>query len=526
MEKQMKNALRFLGASILALAASSFVTPPKAAAGGYDTPMLYSARHLGMGGTAVAYVDDPSALFHNPAGLSGTDKLTLMGDFSLLVGTITGNPAAADENLTSETTVAPLFLAGGSGRINEWLTVGLAVYPVASAGATYAYDGGTDSTTLVFMEVSPGVALEIPNTGLSFGVGYRITYASLDRQRNVGTQVGLDLSGLSFAGFRVGAKYEFSDHFSVGLAYRHKTVTEMDGDGFLIDSTAIDTWSGSFTLPSRFSLGTRADFGAFGAAIDVEYALQSQNDRGRFTAEGGGIPITSVSAWSNAWTVRIGAEYRLLEGKLPIRLGFIWDQQTSNRAYPTAFGTPPAATVIGTIGVGYNAGPWQANVAYAFRSGSATIATDEIGRGCASCGFGGEYSIALNGLYVDFSYHFGRGATRESGSGVVYGPEWEIGVEAAPATAAPAVETPAVEAPAIEAPAIEAPAVDAPAIEAPVDSAIDAGGDAVDGAVDAAGDAAGDVIDGTDSRIDTAGDALTDEIEPTTDRVQDAVDAP
>ena len=46
-------------------------------AGGYDTPILYSARHMGMGGTAISFVDDPSALFHNPAGLSHTKFISL-----------------------------------------------------------------------------------------------------------------------------------------------------------------------------------------------------------------------------------------------------------------------------------------------------------------------------------------------------------------------------------------------------------------------------------------------------------------
>ncbi len=415
---------RWMAAALFALTTVGLLAPSQAKAGGYDTPMLYSARHMGMGGTAVSYVDDPSALFHNPAGLSGTDRLTLMGDFSLLVGTITGNPAEDNQNLTSNTTVGPFFLVGGSGRITDWLTVGLAVYPVASAGATYEYDGGIDQTTLFFLEISPGVAVEIPDTGLSFGAGYRVTYASLDRSRDQGTAAAFDLSGLSYAGFRVGAQYKFLDHFSVGLAYRHKTTTDVEGQGFLFDESAETAWVGSFTLPSRLSMGGRMDYGAFGVAVDAEYGLQSQNPRGQLEEAGGRgvIDVTQISDWTNAWTVRLGAEYRLLEGKLPIRLGFIWDQQTSNRAYPTAFGTPPAPTYVATAGLGYNAGPWQLNVAYAFRTGSTTITPEDIdGRdGCLSCGEAGEYSIKLSGIYVDFSYHFGRGETREGEGGVEY----------------------------------------------------------------------------------------------------------
>ena len=65
-------------------------------AGGFDTPILYSARHMGMGGTAIGYVYDPSALFHNPAGLAHTDFIAITGDFTPLIGNITSSPESYD----------------------------------------------------------------------------------------------------------------------------------------------------------------------------------------------------------------------------------------------------------------------------------------------------------------------------------------------------------------------------------------------------------------------------------------------
>ncbi|MCA9583705.1 MAG: hypothetical protein KC416_18035, partial [Myxococcales bacterium] len=65
-------------------------------AAGWDTPILYSAQHMGMGGAAIAYVDDPSAMFHNPAGLGRTEGLTLMANLSVIFGTITSSPEGVD----------------------------------------------------------------------------------------------------------------------------------------------------------------------------------------------------------------------------------------------------------------------------------------------------------------------------------------------------------------------------------------------------------------------------------------------
>ena len=42
--------------SLLALVAALCTMPALASAAGYDTPMLYTARHMGMGGTAIGYV--------------------------------------------------------------------------------------------------------------------------------------------------------------------------------------------------------------------------------------------------------------------------------------------------------------------------------------------------------------------------------------------------------------------------------------------------------------------------------------
>ena len=128
------TALRCLPVAGLFVAALCAAT--EARAGGYDTPMLYSARHMGMGGTAAGHVRDPSALFHNPAGLAHVPRVAGLVDFSLLLGKLHASPGATSRNTDSDTTVAPFFLIGGAFRLTSWLSAGLGLYPVASSGAT------------------------------------------------------------------------------------------------------------------------------------------------------------------------------------------------------------------------------------------------------------------------------------------------------------------------------------------------------------------------------------------------------
>ena len=142
-------------ASVL-LAALLWTTPVEAA--GYDTPILYTARHMGMGGTAIASVRDGSAPFHNPAGLGNIGAGNLIVDVSLLTGHLVANPAPLGQSeyareTKSNPTLAPFFLVGGAGRITDWLSAGVAFYPVASAGGVYQYN-----------LVSPVMDLSVKNT--------------------------------------------------------------------------------------------------------------------------------------------------------------------------------------------------------------------------------------------------------------------------------------------------------------------------------------------------------------------------
>ncbi len=402
-------------------------------AGGYDTPMLYSARHIGMGGTAVGYVNDGSSLFHNPAGLAHTQRLSLLVNFSLLLARTKASPDIAALDRESERTVAPLFLLGAGYRLNNLITVGLGVYPVASAGAAYKYGDGTtqteNSTRLVFLEASPGIAFNLPGR-LRLGLGYRVTYVSVDRFQGVkgGAAPGLDfsMSGTNFLGLRVGAQWTPLDWLQVGASYRHKTATKVSnerGTALRQDFTDIET---TFVLPSKLSAGSRADWGNFGVGLDAEVTFNSQNKAHPLVGTPPPSPtdpmpmpsqVPNVFNWSNEVTVRGGLEYRLLAPvygppPLALRAGYIFDGKTTNARYPSAFGTPPGPTHIVTFGVGYNWGRWQMNAAYAYRTGSGAVRPQDVNNPanarCGFCGVAGieDYRIRINGLYLDASVAF------------------------------------------------------------------------------------------------------------------------
>lgn len=422
----------------------AFVTagPGQARAGGFDTPMLYSARHMGMGGAAVAYVNDASSLFHNPAGLGRTKKASLLLNLSPLFGTITTRPqdlsTIPQEGIESNTTFAPFFLLGGSYRATDWLTFGVAVYPVASAAASYDYERNVgantlavqDELTLLFLEVSPGVAVNFDDTAIgsfSLGFGYRITYVSLTRlQQNEGRDpfLDFDMSGFNFEGIRVGLQYRppaIGDHLSFGLSYRSKTTTTLSTDQGIVLAQQVSDLETEFVLPSRLIAGTRVDAFDFALAFDFEWGFQSENTvspfSGTLTDSGDSTTVPNIFNWSDAATIRVGLEYgglQIDDYGIKLRGGYVFDDITANPQYPTAFGTPPTSTQVFTLGAGFDGGPWQVNVAYAYRFGSVDGVPADGGEDtpddptddCAFCSAPGDYAINLSGVYVDFSWDF------------------------------------------------------------------------------------------------------------------------
>jgi long-subunit fatty acid transport protein len=393
---------------------------PLARAAGYDTPILYTARHQGMGGTAIAYVDDPSATFHNPAGLAGVKGLALIGDLSLILGRVRSTPDRAVGNVESEPALAPFFLFGAGYRVHEWVSVGLGFFPVASGGAEYEYDlidtPFVDRTRILFLEFTPAASLNVPKDALvpgelSVGAGYRINLLSFQRERGVPEDprtLNLDMSGQSFAGFRVGAQYHPIPALGFGVVFRNRVEIEAKADEISVYTQTATDATLPFILPAKLGAGTELELTHWRFAVDMEYAFQSQNDRVELTGTLGGeeTPVPNVFDWQDGVTLRTGAEYRIIAGKVfyPVRAGYAFDSKVASEEYPSAFGTPPAPTHIFSLGGGFNPGIWQVNAAVVHRFGKTTVEASDLGTGCAFCSFEGDYELTMTGFYLDASF--------------------------------------------------------------------------------------------------------------------------
>ncbi|HVY30576.1 MAG TPA: outer membrane protein transport protein [Polyangiaceae bacterium] len=423
----LRRSAPALGAALAAAVLGSGAT---AAAAGFDTPILYTARHQAMGGTAIAYVDDPAAAFHNPAGLQGVRGLAFLGDFSLILGKVRASPGAAPQatSIESNTVVAPFFLLGAGYRLSDWLSLGFAVFPVASGGAEYKYDIGTtrsiDSTEIVFFEATPLLSLNVPKDRwlpgkLAFGAGYRASMVNFDRlqgDENDPQILNLKLTGFNFTGFRVGVQYAPIEALKLGIVYRNNVKVPTRADNATVVGQKATDGKLDFTLPSKLGFGARYDWQRLGVASDVEWAFQSENKDAPLqgTVDGSVATVPNKFEWTNGVTWRAGLEYRLGgEMQVPVRVGYLYDSRVTNKQYPSAFGTPPSKTQALTAGAGLswqrygNAGKpqrFQVNLAFTRRFGSTHLDKEDLGDGCPLCGHAGDYSITMTGFYLDASF--------------------------------------------------------------------------------------------------------------------------
>ncbi|MEB2310384.1 MAG: hypothetical protein OZ921_05810 [Sorangiineae bacterium] len=414
-------------ARVVALLPPAMLVAGAAQAAGYDQPLPFAARHVGIGGTSLAEVDSALAPALNPGGLGWIRAPELLGGVTLMTGVVRSSPEP-NVNVESERVLAPVPLFGAAMPIASRVALGLAARPLAAAGAAYEYRGAVgvtdDEARAAFVEVALGVGVELPG-GVALGVAQRTTYATMSRfKRGAGASgPGIDSSqsGLDFTGVRVGAQWHaLSDapgatgstrrRLRLGAVYRHQTTIDLHGEeGVLLGAPARDLET-RLLLPSRFGGGLRADFGRFGGALEAELVKNGDNGRGAVSATRAGerIELPAIYDWRDAVMLRAGAEVRVLrDGALALRAGAVYDGPSSSRRYPSPFAPPPAPTYAATVGAGFERGAWSVNVAYALRFGSTTISGSELGsEACALCGYAGEYGATLHLISADLSHRF------------------------------------------------------------------------------------------------------------------------
>lgn len=378
----------------LAVLAALFV-PHVAVAAGFQINE-HSALNTGMASSVVATVDDASAVFHNPAGLTAIEGTEFQVGASLIVphGNYTGpglpgtgGTGPEGQDLVNDPVPVPYVYAGRA--LSDKAFIGLGFYLPYGSGLEWrnpdTFVGRTQLRDLALRTFyfTPSVALKL-NDMISVAVGVSLVPATLLLRQEVGatdTQEPLfpqgSLAEISATAFGVGAnagiQLTLIDHLKIGFVYKSAVDLSFSGEvNFTVPADAPlevranfpdQTGSGELTVPHTFGLGIGWEQGPLTLELGAQLTLWESYDELRLVFDEG-LPAPSQASpkdWENVILVRLGLEYRI--GDLALRAGGGYD--VSPVPQTTAdFTLPDNDRIFYSLGAGYDFGPVRADVSY------------------------------------------------------------------------------------------------------------------------------------------------------------------
>ena len=216
-----------------------FLFPSTSRATGF---LIYN-QHAAANALAIAYtaqVDNPSAVFYNPAAinqLSGTQ--TSLGTVIVMPRTkFTSETTGETTHMKDRTYVLPNFYL--THKLNEKLSFGIGSFSPFGLSTDWPDDWeGNHLSTFAQLRtfyLNPVVSYQI-HPKLSLAAGFNLVYSDLRFKKalkinplplNLG-QADLDVDGIAY-GFNLALSYQITDHLKLGLSYRSSIDIDYDGD--------------------------------------------------------------------------------------------------------------------------------------------------------------------------------------------------------------------------------------------------------------------------------------------------------
>ncbi|HJS59059.1 MAG TPA: outer membrane protein transport protein [Vicinamibacteria bacterium] len=346
--------------------ALGFVLAPAAAHASGFALFEQGAQGMGFAGAFTAQASDPSAIFHNAAGIAFLKGRQLYAG-GVLVNPSTdftgADPFPGEGRLESMSVgIIPFPSAYYTQPVGDALAVGVGIHVPYGLRTEWkfpdVFSGRFISTKaqLSGFSLNPTVAWKVRDR-LAIGGGVDIRFSSVELQRSVPaidpfTQQVADVASVVLQsdtatdfGFNIGVLAKPAESFSIGAAYRHKVKQSYTGDATF---TLIPTGSAQFdglvaqtlpagAIPATTELETPA-IASVGVAYrwndwtvegDVNWYGWSAFDEVPITLEGRGDLSTIIREdYDDSFQFRIGVDRRLND-EWSVRGGYFYDPSPS-----------------------------------------------------------------------------------------------------------------------------------------------------------------------------------------------------
>ena len=354
--------MKFIRTLAAAVATLSLLGPAPAHAAGFAI-FEQGARAMGFAGAYTAQSNDPSAIFHNAAGIAFLKgkQLYLGGTLIRPSSTFTGDDpfpgAAITEKGNTGLLVPPA--AYYTQQFSERVVFGLGLHTPFGLTTDWAnpetFSGRflSQRAELRGFSVNPTVGYKLADR-FALGLGLDVRFSSVSLQRrapviNPFTQQVADAASIDLQsntdvgfGFNAGLLAKVSDSLSAGIHYRHKVSAGYDG---VATFTQLPTGNAQLdtSLAARLPQGnqpvtTAIDFPAFAsggvAYTSGDWTFEADANWYQWSTfrrlsllftERPDLNQDIVENYKNSWQYRMGLERRIGE-TYAVRGGYFFDQ--------------------------------------------------------------------------------------------------------------------------------------------------------------------------------------------------------
>ncbi|MDP8230973.1 MAG: outer membrane protein transport protein [Candidatus Gorgyraea atricola] len=410
-------------------------------AGGFKNEVV-SAKGMGRGSAGAAQIDDPAAVYYNPAAMSYLDGSAVSIGYTLEMPIGRGTPTGAGEvDMESQSFFVPNFYLVDDFGLEEF-TFGLGVTIPYGLGTDWPDDSysryvATESDVRV-ENINPSVAYKV-NDNLSIGAGlnYMISNVNKYRKFNV-TRVNTLLGGSAVEadgdfylkaddeswGYNLGMLYSFKDSHRLAVAYRSEVDFSQKGtlslNGLGADATAglfgasYDTSiKADMTLPEVVTLGYAWDVNdVLTFEADLEWTGWSSvvQDWVEWETETHPIKLQILNAgnpaskdWEDVFSLGIGVNYDASD-KIQLRCGYMYEQTPVSEAnFDTAL--PDSDRYGITCGFGYTFKDMTMDISYLALFFEDRDVANGVGS-TSNADIDGRYEQFVNIFAVGFTYKY------------------------------------------------------------------------------------------------------------------------
>lgn len=333
---------------------------------------------IARGNAFVATADNPSAIYHNPAGISqleegnhlsvGTYLISVNVDFD----STTGGPDGQTDN--SIQAVPQLHYVHS--LADSKFSVGVGLY--APYGLGIEWEGGPFPTLaeegqLTYVSFNPVFAYQVsPNLSLAGGI--TVNFSEVDLTQEILPDEEFNVSGDGTdIGFNLGLLWNISSQVTFGTSYRSRTEIDYDGESQAMSILAatqdfVDT-SASLVFPEYIDVGVAFrpnDKWLF--EVNVDWTNWDEVNETTFLGTALGDLVLPLN-YESSFMYEFGLT-KTLNNRLLLSAGYIFSENSAPDESFTPF-NPDANFQLGSIGISSREGKigWSFGYHFAYNGG-------------------------------------------------------------------------------------------------------------------------------------------------------------